>query len=266
MSLHTLLKKSLNLLKSNAPEILTGLGVGGVVATSVLAAKGGRNAVIKIEDEKEIFRTTGKTSFGAVPTVDQDDFLTDWQKVKLLFPCYAPAVVSGAVTIVCIVASQKTAGRRTSAAIAAYSISEKAFSEYKEKVLEEIGPGKEEKIRGKIAQDKVDNNPPKSSEVIITKRGEVLFQEGLTGRYLRTEMESIRKAVNDFNYILNHDLEVCLGEFYDLIGLDQTTQSPSIGWTSEQQLDLHFHAVVDQKAGEPCIVFEYITPPKALWV
>lgn len=253
MNLHSLMRRSVNLIKSNAPEILTGIGAGGVVATSYLTAKASYKASAIITKKEE----TDGTHFNPKERFKE--------RAKLVWKLYIPPVASGAVTIVCIVASQKTAGRRTSAAIAAYSITEKAFSEYKEKVIEEIGSGKEEKIRGKIAQDGVDRRPSTSSEVILSNRGEVLFQEALTGRYLRTEMEAIRKAVNDFNYILNHDLAVCLGEFYDLIGLEQTSVSPDIGWDSTKQLDLHFSAVVDQKAGEPVIVFAYTNPPKALW-
>lgn len=265
MNVHTLIRRSLKLIKSNAPEILTGIGVGGVVATSYLAAKGGFRSVQIIENEKETFRQTGKTSFGTIPKEDQDELLTDWQRVQLLWRCYAPAAISGTVTVVCIVASHKTSGRRTAAAVAAYSITEKAFSEYKEKVIEQIGVGKEQKIRDQIAQDGVRKNPPDSREVMITGRGNVLFQEAFTGRYLRTDMESMRKAVNDFNYILNNDVWQALGEFYDLIGLDPTSISSEIGWNVEKLLDLHFSAVVDQGAGEPCIVFTYTPSPKPLY-
>ncbi len=63
------------------------------------------------------------------------------------------------MTIVCIVGSSKAGGRRTTAAVAAYSLTERAFSEYKEKVVEQIGKGQEQKIRDEIVQDQVDKKP-----------------------------------------------------------------------------------------------------------
>jgi hypothetical protein len=240
-------------IKANAPEILTGIGAGGVVATSYLTAKASYKAseVIHEREDKE-----------GTPFDSKERFK---ERTKLVWKLYIPPVASGAITIVCIVASQKTAGRRTSAAIAAYSITEKAFSEYKEKVIEEIGSGKEQKIRDKIAQDKVDANPSKSKEVVIVAGGHVLFQESLTGRYFRTDMESLNKSVNQFNHLINNNVLVALSEFYDLIGLEPTSQSSEIGWSSEKLMELCYHAVVDADAGEPVIVFDYNPLPKAIW-
>lgn len=227
--------------------------MGGVVATSYLAGKASYKAAQVIEKDEN--------SAG----ISDDRKQRFKERTKLVWKLYIPPVASGVVTIVCIVASQKTAGRRTTAAVAAYSITEKAFSEYKEKVIEQIGVGKEQKIRDQVAEDGVRKNPPNSREVIITGRGNVLFQEAFTGRYLRTDMESMRKAVNDFNYILNNDVWQALGEFYEIIGLDQTSISSEIGWNVDKLLDLHFSAVVDQGAGEPCIVFTYTPSPKPLY-
>lgn len=230
-----------------------GIGAGGVVATSYLTAKASYRAseVIHEKEDKDGTPFDAKERFK--------------ERTKLVWKLYVPPVASGAITIVCIVASQKTAGRRTSAAIAAYSITEKAFSEYKEKVIEEIGSGKEQKLRDKIAQDKVDANPPKSKEVVIVAGGHVLFQESLTGRYLRTDMESMNRAVNEFNHLVNNHILVALSEFYDLIGLEPTSQCAEIGWSSDKLLELSYHAVVDKDAGEAVIVFDYNPLPKPIW-
>lgn len=253
MNFHTLIKRSLNLVKSNAPEILTGIGVGGVVITSYLTGKASYRASELIHEMEDV---EGSHS---------DPKARLKERSKLVWKLYIPPVASGVVTVGCIVASQKSASRRTAVAMAAYSLTERTFAEYKEKVVEELGKGKEQKIRDKIAQDAVTNNPPKTNEVIITSGGNVLFMEGYTGRYLRTDMEEMRRAVNEFNHHIIHDLFVPLAEFYDIIGLDHTDQSIDIGWTSDKLMELNFHAVVDHKAGEPCIVFKYDPEPKPLY-
>src|ERR1051325_7365778 len=132
--MHHIFGKALNLVKSNAPEILSGLAIGGVVSTAYFASKATAEVV---RDE------------------DADPFASNKDKVKKYWKLYIPAGVSGAFTIGCIVGASRETGKRTAAAITAYSLSEKAFSEYREKVIEQIGVGKEQKIRDEIAQEKV---------------------------------------------------------------------------------------------------------------
>lgn len=231
-------------LKSHSPEILTGLGVSGVMTTSYLSAK---------------------ASFQAARMIDKDEEDNYWahsdpkeqfkNRAKLVWKEYIPAGISGAVTVAFIIGSSKASGNRTAAAVTAYSITERAFSEYKEKVVEELGKGKEQKIRDEIAQDHVSKIP--SKEVMITTvSGHVLCCELYTGRYLRSDMETLRKAQNDLNMILISQIFASLDEFYDLVGLPYTSHSCMLGWTSDRFMELNFSTVMSDN-GEPCLAFEY---------
>jgi len=229
------INKGIRVVKSNSPEIMTVLGVAGVVTTSYLAAKGSFKAVEVLEDYP--FDIKGK------------------EKAKAIWRCYIPAGVCGAFTIGCIVGASKVSGGRTAAAVAAYSITERAFSEYKEKVIEEIGAGKEEKIRDELAQKAVTNNPTK--EVIITgTQGNVLCCELLTRRYFRSDMESLRRAMNDINALVIGGTFATLTDFYDIIGLSPTSNSGELGWDSDRLMELMFTTTMSD-AGEPCLAFSY---------
>lgn len=238
MSISTLLTNALKLIKSNSPEILTALGVAGVVTTSVLASKAGAEATKRLDP----FVESGK--------------MPKKEKFKIVWTAYIPPVISGAATIGCIVGSSRASSRRTAAAVTAYSLSQQAFTEYKEKVVEQLGKGKDRKVRDELAQDHVTNNPPGSREVIVTGKGHILCCELFTHRYFRSDMETIRRAENDINYMVNNSIFVYLDEFYDLIGLPATDISNNIGWDSDKLLELQFTTTMSED-GEPCLAFSY---------
>lgn len=236
--------RAVKAIKSNAPEILTALGVTGVVTTSYLVGKASFKAAKILEEEQ------ASDAWGHVNTKEQVI-----RQTKLTWKCYIPAGVSGVVTIACIIGSSKANGRRTAAAVTAYSLTERAYSEYKEKVVEQLGKNKEQKIRDEIAQDTVTKNPP-SKEVIVLGGGQVLCCELWTHRYFKSDMESLRKAENDINAMIVNTFYVTLDEFYDLLNLPHTSSSDKMGWDSDKLLELQFSSVISED-GEPCLAFDY---------
>lgn len=231
-------------LKSNSPEILTALGVAGVFTTSYLTGKASYKAsriIAEEEQQGELFE-------------DRKDRIKE--RIRLTWKLYVPAAISGVVTTGCIIGASKANSKRTAAAVTAYSLTKKAFDEYTEKVVEEVGKGKEQKIRDGIAQDHVSAEPPVTREVIITSGGNVLCCELYTHRYFRSDMESLRRAQNDINMQVVNQLYVTLDEFYDLVGLPHTSVSDKMGWDSEQLMDLRISGTISESR-EPCLAFEY---------
>ena len=236
MNIQGLFVNTTRLVKEHSPELLTAAGVTGVVTTSYLV---------------------GKASFEAAEALSsQDGYWSNKEKIKFVWKKYIPATLSGLTTVGCIIVASKVKGRRTAAAVAAYSITEKAFTEYKEKVVEEFGKNKAQKVQDQIAQDRVTSNPSGSKEVIITGSGQVMCCELYTHRYFRSDMETLRKAQNDINARLLREMYVNLDELYELLGLPSTSHSGDVGWISDKQLDLELSTVISE-AGEPCLAFTY---------
>lgn len=245
MNFSDLVTRTVNLAKSNSAEIFTALGIGGVVGTVVLASKASFNAARVIDREQ--YRIDSAP--GGMPHE-----LEPKEKFQLVWKLYIPTGIAGTASVGFIIASAKSNSRRTAAAVAAYSLTEKAFTEYKEKVVEQIGIKKEEKVRNEIAQDSVTKNP--SKEVIILGSGQVLCCELLTHRYFRSDMETLRKAQNQINAILVGQVFVSLSEFYDIVELPYTTLSSNIGWEVERLMELEFSSVIAED-GQPCLAFDY---------
>ena len=221
-------------LKSNSPAILTALGVSGTVTTAYL---------------------TGKASYRAARRLSEEPaWLSNREKVELVWDLYVPAAVSGAVTIGCIVGATRVSSKRAAAAYSLVTLSEKAFEEYREKVVEKLGERKEQEVRDEIAQSRVNANPPGSA--IVVGSGNVLCCELFTMRYFQSDMESLRKAENNINAKLNSHDYATLDDFYYMIGLGFTSDSGSIGWESDRLMSLDFTTTLSPD-GKPCLAFGY---------
>lgn len=229
--------------KDNQPEILSGVAAVGVGATAYFTAKGTAKAVRMI-DEIEAGTEPG------------DRLKRAKERTRLVWKCYIPAAACGVVTVGCIVGSNKVSANRTAAASAAFTLSERAFSEYKAKVVEQVGENAERKIRDEIQQDRVNENPPVDGQVIVTGAGEQLCLDSYSGRYFKSDMETLRRAMNDINHKINNEFDVRLDEFYWIVGLPSTSNSGHVGWDSARQMELQFSAAMTQE-GVPCIAYDF---------
>lgn len=240
MNLQHLAKSAIKNVRSNSPAILTTVGVAGLFSTSYLIAKASFEAaeITRRVPQKETPRERFK------------------EQVRQTWRLYIPAGISGTVTVACIVGSSRVSASRVSAAATAYSLSDLAFSEYKEKVIEQVGKNKEQKIRDEIAQDKVHANPSQQQTMFVVNGGQVLCCELYTKRYFRSDMETLRRVENDINRLINNEPYVTLDEFYDLLGLQHTSHSSEMGWDADRKFELDFSTVLSD-ANEPCLAFEY---------
>lgn len=229
-----LLKTAQKFTVDNAPAILAGTAVAGTVGTAIAVGKGSFQASDDIRQEE---LRMGDPILGAYE-------LSTKEKVQLVWKRYIPAAAIASTTIVCIISGATVAGRRNAALIAAYSVSETMFSEYKDKVIEQIGENKEQKVRDSIAQDHVTNNPP-NREVIFAGSKEVLCYEGITGRYFHNTAENIRRAQNEINLIIINNMYVSLNEYFSFIGLEPTGMGEELGWNNATPLDIQFSSVLD---------------------
>lgn len=244
MNINSALRRLEKLTRKNSVSVYAGMGIGGVLITSYLAVKGTANAVREI-DEYE-------TRMG----VADDNLQRIKERIQLVWPHYIPAGIAGVTTLACIAASARSANKKAAAVATAYTLSERAFAEYKTKVIEQIGERKEQGVRDAIAQESVTRNPPEASKVIITGSGEVMCCEMHTKRYFKSDMETLRRSMNDINSRVMHELYVSLDEFYYLIGLSPTSNSGDLGWDSERLMELQFSTALTED-GTPCITFAY---------
>lgn len=236
-----------------SPEILTGIGIAGMVTTTVLAVKATPKAITLIEEEKE--RQSRETG-------EDCQHLTPVDTVKVAWKPYIPAMVTGVASAMCLIGSCSVNTRRTAAIATAYKLSETALTEFKEKAVETIGEKKVKEIKDKISKDKVEKDPVSRHNVIVTDKGNTLCYDAAAGRYFKSDIERIKRAVNEVNRRMIYDNYVSLNEFYDELDLDHTELGDELGWNLDTGLiDVDFSSQIAED-GTPCIVVSYRVAPR----
>ena len=242
-------KRAGNTINKYGPEIMLGLGLTGFVSTIAFSIDATPKAVKLMEMRKE------ELEVEKLPPVEV---------VKTTWKCYIPAAITGTLSVGCILGSYSVNMKRNAALATAYTISETALREYKDKVIETIGEKKEEGSRDAIAKDKLEKNPVTTSEVIITGKGKSLLFDPVSSRYFEYDLDMLQKAVNELNLNFTHgEMYQSVNELYYLMGLDPWEgMGDELGWNIDVapiNIALRYAAAKD---GRPCAVMDYNIKPR----
>lgn len=256
LNVGTLFKDLGKLASKHSPEILMGLGIAGMITTTVLAVRATPKALELIEEKKEEL------------DLDSTEKLTPVEVVKTTWKCYAPAVVTGIVATGCLIGSNSVNTRRNTALATAYNLSATALSEYQNKVVETFGERKERVVREKVAEEQLNKTPLNNATVYVTNTGTTRFYDDISKRRFISDIETIRRIVNDLNAdMLDGDDYVSLNTFYYEIGLEPTSFGDELGWNVSKDgkkagmIRVDFHAKIETD-GQPSIVLDYGVAPK----
>ena len=245
-NLSGILKSVQATLSKHSPEILVGIGVAGLLTSTVLAVQATPKALRLIEDAE----------------YDKGEDLTVKEKVKAAWKPYIPAAVTAVGATACIIGASSVNAKRNAALATAYTLSETALKEYKAKVVETIGEKKEQAVRDSIAKDKIEKDPVKNHEVIITEKGNTLCYDVISGRYFRSDIEKIKKAENELNRRMLDEMYISVNDLYYEIGLRSTALGDQLGWNiADGLMDLSFSSQLTED-GEPCLVVDYHIAPR----
>ena len=232
-----------------SPEILTGIGIAGMITTTILAVKATPQALILIDNAK---------------AEEDKDKLTPVETIKVTWKCYVPAAAICLASTACLIGASSVSSRRNAALATAYKLSETAYNEYRDKVVQTIGEKKEEAVKDAINKERVEKNPVTKNEVIMTGNGATLCYDHLSSRYFESDIDRIKRAENELNKQMLHDITgyVSLNDFYEEIGLDPTPLGRDLGWNAMKGLiDIHFGSQIADD-GRPCIVIDHNVVPR----
>ena len=194
-------------LKANASTLLTFLGAGGVVFTSVLAVKATPKAMRLLEYARE----------------EKGEALTPMETVKVAGPAYIPSIVAGTSTIACIFGANILNKRAQAALSSAYALLDNSFKQYKAKVAELYGEDANLRIQEEIAKDMY--------EVSDIRKEERLFYDITSQRYFEITPEELQLAEHNLNKQFLTEGYASLNDFYDALGLDRVDYGDHLGWS-----------------------------------
>ena len=84
-----------------------------------------------------------------------------------------------------------------------------------------------------------------------------MCKDSISGRYFRSDLDTIRKIMNELNRKMLIDNSISLNEYYSAIGLDNVKDGDYMGWSVDSGLiELNFDACIAND-DEPCIVIDY---------
>lgn len=228
--------------QKNSPTLLFGVGVVGVVATTVLAAR----ATLKLEyileetqaglDDLNEMEHDGYTDRDRL----QDKVLFFGHTALKMTKLYAPTVVVGTVSIAALSGSHVILTRRSVALTAAYAAVEKAFEEYRVRVRGELGPEKDLEFRHGYEEREFIEETKKGHNVVTSNR----VAPGVPSMYARffDECSPSWDRRPELNYMfvrcqqtyandrLRAKGHLFLNEVYDSLGIERTKAGAVVGW------------------------------------
>lgn len=241
-------------LKKNSPTLMFGAGVVGVVGTVVLASK----ATLQLEsvlDEHENTIALAHSTRSKYPEKYSDaDLQADIVKMHIktglkVTKIYGPAFALGAVSIACLTGAHISLQRRNAGLMAAYVAVDKAFKEYRARVLDDVGADKDREYRygsEEITSEvtKKDGSTKKiKKNVVSSDAGHSMY-----ARFFTMENENWNPTPENnlmflslqqkyLNHKLNSNGHVFLNEAYDVLGLERVPEGQVVGWLKKGEGD-----------------------------
>lgn len=229
-----------------SPQILTVVGVAGVVTAGVLAAK----ATLKLEDVIDIAKAdmdavnekkTHLTAEEYSSTAHKKDVTKVYFKTaKNLGKIYGLPVSLGVVSISMIIGGQGIQYKRTVGAVAAYKTLEETFEKYRSRVVEEFGEDKDKEFRTSY---KVSEETDTEGNVTATVHGDFKDQDwvAIYGEDNPNWKNSpdynlmFVKAQETFaNQLLGTRGHVLLNDIFDSLGMPRTHDGAVVGWVLDK--------------------------------
>lgn len=271
--------------EQKSPAILTGIGIGSFVGCAILAVKATPKAIqlmdLKAKEKyREFLEPAGQVEYETyeewldiedltvVPPRVYFNVLTPVEVVKSTWKAYIPAVGLGVVGIVCLIGAARVSSARNAAFAGAASIAEKALYEYQQKVIDILGEDQANEIRDELAKDhiqKIDtfqDTGINNTVVCCRATGDTWIYDPVTDRKWKSDLETVRAAMNDFNHDLIGGVYGTLNDWYYCLGVKGVSIGDDLGWCSDKLLDIRFAAMVLDN-GEPAIVLDYETLPNS---
>lgn len=243
---------SKNVVQKHSPEILAGVGVVGVVASTVMACKATMKLNDIIEESKETRDKIREVESNpryekqySHEDAKKDLVINYTQTAMKVAKIYAPAVILGSASLGCLLASNDILRKRNAALSAAYMTVDKSFKEYRQRVVDRFGEEVEKEIRYNIKAEEVTSTvvAEDGSETTITETVKVM-DPNLYSDYAKffDEASPYWQKDPEYNFmflksqqqyatdLLRARGRLFLNEVYDMLGIEKTKAGQIVGW------------------------------------
>ena len=234
MSATDLARDAAKNINRHTPMFLAIIGSVGVAATAYLAHQAGFKAATRIAHEERVNEQYAETP------------MTNREKIDLNWKLYLFPISLGIATATCMVTSSVISQKRQTALIGAYALGERAFSQYKDKMIDTLGLDTEKDITKDLAEEnaKADAAKVYSREDIPEINGnKALFIDAFSGQSFIAELTDVYLAQEKTNHKAAEDGYASMNYFYGLVGANRTELYANIGWNTDRMMELIINRV-----------------------
>lgn len=254
-----LFRKVVNTVEKHSPTILVVLGVGGVVAGTVMACKATPEAKEVVEKAQyEIENIEAETEkalngYGKKKKVSPEELEKEKNKETLsvyfktgkkLVKIYGPATLVMGISISAIIWSNRILTKRNVALGAAYATLDACFKDYRKQIVEKYGEDADIEARYNV---KVKKKKDGTKEYIASEKtvypgyseyakifDELSLEWKPDAEYNKMFLLSVQEACNQ--KLRSHG-KLFLNEVYDALGLPETKAGQVVGWIYDEEND-----------------------------
>ena len=246
MGIKNILNMALTFTKKHSTKLLSGMALFGLGTSVSLAIKDTPKAQLAVD------RMRDELPEGQEPT--KMDIL------KAALPAYVPTIASTALTAGCIVGAEYINEKEKLMLATAYTGAEIALNKWKRKTQELLGERGTEDLHASMAKEDVEQNPVSKADVIITGHGDSLIYDSWSGRYFVSDIEFVRRAVNDLNRDIINEMWASMNDFYYYLGIPDISAGKQMGFNVDHMLKVQFSTQITDD-NRPCLVLEYENEP-----
>ncbi|ATN93688.1 hypothetical protein SEA_SCAP1_39 [Streptomyces phage Scap1] len=254
------------LTQKHSPTIMFAAGAVGFVTTAVLASKATlkMDGILREAEEDRAKIEKAETEHSDKYSAEDADKDRKLSRVKLAIEvakAYAPAIVVGAGTLALFTGAHVILQRRVVGLTAAYAAVDKAFKEYRARVVADLGADKDAEYRYDLVDKEIyheDENGPTTKVVKAPSGG---CDAGTGSMYAVLFDESNRNFKKDWGYNqtflaaqqtwannkLRADGHIFLNDVYRMLGLPDTKAGAVTGW-------------IDGGDGDDTVIFNIFGP------
>lgn len=249
--------RGLLLTQKHSPEILTAVGVAGVIVAGVMASRATLKLPNLIDNKNHhIEGIRARSAADALSEKESNEDEVNLDALKVIenhknkqvamayirhgldvAKVYTPAITVGAGAIVCILGAHGIMRRRNVALAATLKLVESSFAEYRKRVVDELGEERELDIRYDRKEETVVNEETGKEETVklayANKSPYAKFFDEASSQWEKDADYNLTFLLAQQN-ILNNQLHarghLFLNEVYDALDIPRTQAGATVGW------------------------------------
>lgn len=243
--------------KKHSPEILAVAGVVGIVASGIMACKASTKLSGVIEETKEqldqVHDYVEKNGFSDKYTEEdskKDTAIIYTQTAVKLVKLYGPAVILGTLSITAMLTSNKILRKRNIALAAAYTTVDRAFKDYRGRVVERFGEELDRELKYNLKSKEIEEvvTDENGEETTVKKTVKAMNPNDIS-EYARFFDEScsswnksqfhnqmfLKQQQNYANDLLKAQGYLFLNDVYKMLGMDVAPYGQVVGWIYDEK-------------------------------